>query len=213
MIYAENIFICLAAPLLVSLPFLRGTSRFFIWHFTMGMAVCLVCAYFNSFFTVLGGHDNLDAVIIVAPIVEEIGKFLPLLYITVLFAPNHRRMMDSAMAIGTGFATFENVCYLTLVDTGDLMGMVLRGLTVGAMHIGSTAFMGASLSYSRRENWPKFTAIFGVISIAIVYHAVYNLLVSFPGPARWAGYIVPLLFALWLKMFPLRLTADEAQPA
>lgn len=213
MIYAENIFICLAAPLLVSLLFLRAGSRRFALHFTIGMAVCLLSAYFNSFISATSGSDSLDAVIVIAPMVEEIGKFLPLLYVMMMAEPSPRRLLDTALAMGVGFATFENACYLTLVDTGDLLNMVLRGLAVGAMHIGSTAFMGASLSYSRQAGWPKATAMMGVVSISIVYQAVYNLLVSFPGPMRWLGYVVPLLFALWLRLFPMRVPPAPEQQA
>ena len=50
MTYIENIFICLAIPMILSLLFTRGRQRMFTLFVIVGMAVCLFSAYVSSFF-------------------------------------------------------------------------------------------------------------------------------------------------------------------
>lgn len=50
MTYIENIFLCLALPLILSLFFMKGRVRRYALFLTVGMAVCLLSAYVNSFF-------------------------------------------------------------------------------------------------------------------------------------------------------------------
>ena len=55
MIYAENILICIAVPLLVSLLFIRGHARRFAAAFLIGMGVCLISAYISGFIGMVAG--------------------------------------------------------------------------------------------------------------------------------------------------------------
>ena len=51
MTYIENIFLCLAIPMILSLFFTKGTGTEAITLFaTVGMGICLLSAYVNSFF-------------------------------------------------------------------------------------------------------------------------------------------------------------------
>ena len=50
MIYIENIFVCLAIPLLLCILFMGGRTRTFMLFMITGMGVCLLSAYVNSFF-------------------------------------------------------------------------------------------------------------------------------------------------------------------
>ena len=50
MTYIENIFLCLALPLILSLFFMKGRVRRYALFLTVGMAVCLLSAYVSSFF-------------------------------------------------------------------------------------------------------------------------------------------------------------------
>ena len=46
MIYAENILLCIAIPLVISLLFVRGDVRRYTAAFLFGMGVCLIAAAF-----------------------------------------------------------------------------------------------------------------------------------------------------------------------
>ena len=50
MIYIENIFVCLAIPLVLCILFIGGRTRIFMLFMMAGMSVCLLSAYVNSFF-------------------------------------------------------------------------------------------------------------------------------------------------------------------
>ena len=113
MTFIENIFVCLALPLILSLLFTRGRARSFPLFVVAGMSVCLLSAYVSSFFMGYCGADARVAVIEITPVCEEILKLLPLLFYLLIFEPKPRELPGAALAIAVGFATFENVCYLT----------------------------------------------------------------------------------------------------
>ncbi len=48
MTYIENVFLCLATPLILSLFFSSGRARRFTLFMTVGMTVCLLSAYASS---------------------------------------------------------------------------------------------------------------------------------------------------------------------
>ena len=50
MMYIENIFICIAVPMLLSLLFIPGEARKYTFFVTTGMGMCMLSAYVNSFF-------------------------------------------------------------------------------------------------------------------------------------------------------------------
>ena len=210
MIAAEGVLIALAMAMLAVLPVARQETRRVLVCQVAGMLACLLGAYINTFLAFLMGLDSLDAAVVVAPMVEEVFKYLPLVFYVVVFEPERRRILDAALAIGAGFALFETSAHLMQAAPGALPHLLLRGLSAGAMHTGCTAIVGLTLSFSREAGWPRFTAMAGVLCIAIIYHAIYNLLVSFPGPLRFLGYALPLTVALLAGIASLRRVRPRA---
>lgn len=87
MTYIENIFVCITAPLLVAAFCLgRKHLRFFLFTFA-GMGACLLSAYVNTFFAALYEAPVFNATAEIAPMVEEVMKFLPLLFYLLVFDP------------------------------------------------------------------------------------------------------------------------------
>ena len=76
MIFAENILICIALPILISLAFIHGSARRFAASFLVGMGVCLLAAYISGFINVASSMGAEDTAIFISPIVEEMMKFL-----------------------------------------------------------------------------------------------------------------------------------------
>ncbi len=101
-----------------------------------GMTACLLSAYVSSFAANAAGADLADAAYEISPAVEETIKSLPLLFYFLVFEPDKRAVLNGAMLIAVGFATFENVCFLTSYGTADLLRLVMRGFGTGAMHVG-----------------------------------------------------------------------------
>ena len=56
MIYSENVWVCLAVPLLLTLFFLRDKARQFVLNFLLGMAACLLGAYVSGFVDAASGR-------------------------------------------------------------------------------------------------------------------------------------------------------------
>ena len=77
MIYSENILICIAVPLIVSMLFIQGNARRFVFGFLVGMATCLLAAYISGYIDLVAGNGRDWTAVYVSPIVEEIMKLLP----------------------------------------------------------------------------------------------------------------------------------------
>ena len=88
MSYIENIFICLAAPILLAIPCLRREGRGSLIFVVAGMTSCLFSAYVSTFLAGVVGADLITASNEISPAVEEIMKMLPLLFVLFLFSPD-----------------------------------------------------------------------------------------------------------------------------
>ncbi len=195
MIYAENILLCIAVPLVLSLFFLRGAVRRFVLSFLAGMGVCLVAAYISGFIDLASGMGESETAIFISPIVEEFMKMLPLLFVLFLFETDDASFLSAAIGVGAGFATFENCCYILSSGAGSLSYILIRGLAVGVMHIVSVLATGFALNLARRFRMLSLAGVAGALSISMIFHALYNLLVSRPGVSSVVGYALPLLAA------------------
>ena len=195
MIYAENIFLCIAAPLILSLFFLRKNGRRFAAFFLIGMGVCLLAAYISGFIHQAAGLDKDETSIFISPIVEEILKMIPLLFFLFGFAPTDEAFLDGAIGIGVGFATFENCCYILSAGAESLPYILIRGLAVGVMHLVSTLVVARGLILTRRHQMLSTPGIMGALTLSMIFHALYNLLVSQPGLSSVIGYSLPMLAA------------------
>ena len=193
MTYIENIFLCLALPMLLSLLFTSGSPRRFTLFVVLGMATCLLSAYVSSFF--MGRHQcsAVTTAIEIAPVCEEILKLLPLLLYFLIFEPDSHKLTPAAIGIAVGFATFENVCYLIQNGADRFSFIFFRGFGTGAMHVLCGLIMGGGLAYTWRRTWLKIAGTCGLLGAAITFHAIYNLLIAYGGAAQYIAYALPVL--------------------
>ena len=204
MIYSENVFLCLFIPLMITIIFLRGLARKVIEAFVFGMASCLMSAYISGFAKVLLGLSVEDTAVYISPMIEETMKFLPVLFILFVLDADDNELFVTSVAIGAGFATFENICYL--LSTGDMkMSFVLiRGLAVGIMHVSSITVLVGTIIIIRHYKAISFPALSGALAISSSIHALYNLLVSKPGISSEIGYAMPFIFSILIYSFTRR---------
>lgn len=193
MTYIENIFVCLAIPLILSLFFIKGRSRFFTLFVTLGMGICLLSAYVSSFFMRMYDIDAAVTAMEITPVCEEVMKLLPILLYFWIFEPKAERLPAAAIAVAVGFATFENVCYLTENGAENFTFLLIRGISAGALHILCGIFAGSGISHVFRRKWLALTGTVGILGACIGFHAIYNLLVIAEGAWRMAGYFFPSL--------------------
>lgn len=196
--YIENIFLCLSVPLILSLLFRNGKQQAFTIFVILGMGCCLLSAYVSSFFTGYYHAGTTVAIMEITPVCEETLKFLPLLFYLLVFEPDKRDVISPAIGIAVGFATFENVCYLTENGAADFSYILIRGASAGSLHLLCGIALGCGIAYVFQKKWIMITGIIGALGACVVFHGIYNILITAKG--RWGliGYLFPifLIFAL-----------------
>ena len=193
MTYIENVFVCIAGPLLLA-TFFMGKKYYGVFFFCIaGMGACLLSAYVNTFFAKLYNADFINATTQIAPVVEEIMKLLPLLFYLLVFEPKPKKINMAVLIVATSFATFENICYLIENGAAQLSFILIRGFGTGAMHIVCGAIASYGIVYVWQYSWLKIAGTFGLLGAAINFHAIYNLLIAHGGITQYIAYALPVL--------------------
>ena len=94
------------------------------------------------------GAENVS--IFLSPIIEEIMKLLPVLFYLSLYEPKDAELLQAAVGIGAGFATFENCCYVLSNGAQNLSYVLIRGSAVGVMHLVSMVALAFGLHLLKR---------------------------------------------------------------
>ncbi len=200
--YIENIYICLAAPILVATFLIANRGRAALIFILAGMTACLLSSYISTFAAGLAGMEMTVASYEIAPVVEEVMKFLPVLFYLLVFDADQKNSIMGTLLVAVGFATFENVCFLTSYGSGNLLRLVIRGFGTGAMHVmcGMVVSVGLFLLWERPRL--RMAGVFALLCFVIRFHAIFNLLVNQSGAVFWIGSLIPLTFmVLWLLFF------------
>ena len=196
-------YLAASLPLFFLLIFLESGQRrilaFLIWGLTAA-----VISYFLSIglAEVLAGSTVLPDVTI-APVVEEFVKALPLFVLLLAFGRRYsKELLVLAMASGFGFAILENYVYISNVmlgGAGAIAYAVVRGITTSVMHGCMTAIIGYGifLTYGfEKRSLPPI--LFGLYTVAVTIHALYNLLVGHSEYGRLLAIGLPLLLFVLL---------------
>ena len=192
----ENIYVCLAAPLLLAILCLRREGRRSLIFVLSGMTACLLSAYVSSYAAGVTNTNLLTASYEIAPAVEEIMKFLPIVFYLVVFEPDKKYAVSGTLMIAVGFATFENVCFLTSYGTADLLRLVIRGFGTGAMHVVCGMMVAAGLFFLWDWAWLQAVGALGLLCFVITFHAIFNVFVNQSGAVFWVGSAFPLAMVL-----------------
>jgi RsiW-degrading membrane proteinase PrsW (M82 family) len=202
MIYVENMFVCFVAPLIIAFFLLRGEARRFIGFYVLGLLVCLLSAYINSYLAaILTGNVGYatmtegQTVIQLTPIIEEVMKALPVFLFAAIASPKQGSIVSVSLAVGLGFATFENICYITRQGAGDFIFALIRGFSAGVMHAVCAAILGYGLAFVCNCGRMAYPGAFALLCASSTFHGIYNLLVAGDGAMRTAGYVIPLVTA------------------
>ena len=201
MSYIENIYVCLAAPLLLAILCLKRDGRRALFFLLAGMTACLLSAYVSAFFAGVAGTDLITASHEIAPAVEETVKFLPLLFYLLIFEPKKKKAVTGSLLVAVGFATFENVCFLTSHDTSDFPSLLIRGFGTGAMHVVCGIVVAVGLFFLWDQLWLRSVGALALLCFVITYHAIFNVFVNQSGLIFWIGSAIPLMTVLLYLLF------------
>jgi RsiW-degrading membrane proteinase PrsW (M82 family) len=205
----ENTYICLAAPLLLAILCLRKDQRRALVFLLAGMSVCLLSAHISAFLTVALGVDPNAATYTISPVVEEFMKFLPILFYLMVFEPKQKRAINGILLVAVGFATFENVCFLTSYGTGNLLQLLIRGFGAGAMHVLCAAVVAVGLFFMWDRIWLRMVGTLGLLCFTITFHGIFNIF-AIQGPTvSLIGSLAPMaLIVVYLVFIRRRVAMD-----
>ncbi len=199
--YIENTYICLAAPLLLAVICMRKEARRSLSFILSGMTSCLLSAYVSTFLAGVSNSDLAAASYEISPVVEEIMKLLPLLFYLLVFEPEEKTVISGALMISVGFATFENVCFLTSYGTSEFFRLVIRGFGTGAMHVVSGMVIATGLFFLWDQKRLRLVGVFALLCFVTTFHAIFNIFVNQNGAIFWIGALIPLVTVLSYLIF------------
>ena len=201
MSYIENTYICLIAPLLLAILCLRREARRSLLFVASGMTCCLLSAYVSTFIAGVLEVDLISASHEIAPVVEEIMKFLPMVFYVLVFEPEKKIVVAGTLLVAVGFATFENVCFVASYGTSQLLRLVIRGFGTGAMHVvcGVLVSVGAYFLWDRP--WLRVVGSLALLCFVVTFHAIFNVVVNQTGIVFWIGSAVPMTLVLFYALF------------
>lgn len=186
------IFICLAAPLSMMLFLLKGRPRVLLAFLLSGMFMCLLAGEINGLILHETDLSVRFITINISPVVEELLKALPVIPVAFLTDPKKRSLPGLAVAVGVGFATLENTCFLFDASASLPAGLILsRGFGAGMMHGVSTLAVGYSMTVIRNDRKLSVSGTVAALSAAVIYHSIYNIMVQSAYPLT--GILLPLV--------------------
>ena len=199
--YIENIYVCLAAPILVAILCLRNEGKRSLSFVLAGMTCCLLSAYVSTFLAGVSSVTQSAAGYEIAPVVEEIMKILPVLFYVLVFEPDRRSVISGTLMVSVGFATFENVCFLTSYGTSELLRLAIRGFGTGSMHVVCGMIVSIGIYYLWGRDWLGFVGLFALLCFVVTLHAVFNIFVNQTGTVFWIGSLFPLAVVFTYLIF------------
>lgn len=193
------ILICIAVPLLLLMTLLDSRSRLLTGFMLLGMVMAVSAYEINSTIQLTFWMSAQEISVKVAPVMEEILKALPVLFFALAISDDRKTLLPLSMAVGIGFAILENTFLLiTYLDQVSLGWAVIRGISTSLSHGFCTLTVGYGMTFIRKQKKLFYTGIFGLLSLAMTFHAVFNLLIQ--SEYDWIGMMMPICLYLlfWL---------------
>ena len=189
------VFICFALPFLLGIPIVRKQTRQVLLFTFIGMCCCLFISEVNGLMNSLIGQDLFYVTTNITPLTEELIKMLPILIYAVFISSERQTLLTIAFMTGLGFALLENSTILveTVVVHGsiDILWALIRTLGAGLLHSLCTTAVGVGISFIRDQKKIFLCGSFALLSLAIVYHSVYNTLIQ--SDYKYLGAAMPML--------------------
>ena len=172
------LFVSIFIPILLLTLLVEKRARLPMVFMLFGIFISVFAAELNGLLVQLLQMDIYDITVVVTPITEELLKALPILYYAVVISDNRQELFMGSMATGIGFAVLENAYYLLNYQSFEMLSAIIRAFGSGLMHGMCTLLVGVGISFVKRKRKLFAVGTFGMLSTAIVYHGIYNILIQ-----------------------------------
>ena len=205
------LFICILAPLLLTLPLMKGASRRVMLYIIIGICSSLFVSEING--KILSSLDNqmLFVTTTITPVTEEIVKALPVLIYAFLFSDDREKLLPLAFATGIGFALFENtVILIQSIDNVSILWAIIRGFSTALMQGICTAAVGYGMGYVKKKKKLFISGTFALLALAIIYHGLFNMLVQSTN-LQYVGFFMPAVTYIPLIIYLVFFVRNKKQ--
>ena len=193
------LFISIFVPILLMANLIEKKARLPILFVLAGMFFSVFAAEVNGLLRNILPLSEYELTIIATPITEEFLKALPVLFYALIISDKRETLFTASMATGIGFAVLENSYYLLNAATWNILDGVIRAFGTGLMHGMCTLLVGVGISFVKKKRKIFWVGTFALLSTAITYHGIYNMLVQ--SPYKMIGYLLPIStyipFLIW----------------
>ena len=206
-------FVSVFVPIMLMACLIEKKARQPIIFVLIGIFVSVFASEVNGLLSVLLPMDVFKITVIVTPITEEILKAIPILVYATAFVPKKEKIFTAAMAVGIGFAVLENAYYLLNDASFNMIDAIIRAFGAGLMHGMCTLLIGVGVSFVKKKRKMFVVGTFALMSTAITYHGIYNMLVQ--SDFEIIGYLLPIStytpFLVWRIKNKAKITKNKIQ--
>ena len=195
------LFICITIPLTLMACLIEKKPRRIVIFFIIGICSAVFASEVNGILTYLIPLELSDFTVRVTPVTEEIIKTIPVLFYAKEISDKKETLITVSLAVGIGFAVMENTYILTQnIEYISILWAVMRGFGTGIMHGICTFLVGTGFTFANKNKKLFVVGTFALLSLAITYHSVFNMLVQ--SDFKYVGAALPIItyvpFALWV---------------
>ena len=193
-------FIAITVSLALMLPLMEKKLRRLVVFMIAGIFSGLFVSELNNILLGAFHYDIFFVTTTITPVTEEIVKMLPILFFAIMASDDRSTLIPISFAVGVGFALLENVVILTQnVENVTILWALVRGFGSGLVHGICTVMVGWGISYIKKRRKFFYCGTFALLSAAIIYHAIYNLLVQ--SQYQDVGILLPTITYIPIILF------------
>ena len=200
------LFVSVFVPILLMALLVEKKARLPIIFMLTGIFVSVFASEVNGVLSKTLSMDTYSITVVVTPITEELLKGFPILYYAIIISDKRENLFTASMATGVGFAVLENAYYLLSYPNFNMFSAIIRAFGAGLMHGMCTLLVGVGVSFVKKKRKLFAVGTFGLLSTAIVYHGIYNILIQ--SKYSIVGALLPIAtyipFFIWRLRFKHR---------
>lgn len=202
------LFVSVFVPILLMACLIEKKARQPIIFVLIGIFVSVFASEVNGLLCSLLPMSIYEITIIVTPITEEILKAIPILIFATVFYAKKEALFTASMAVGIGFAVLENAYYLLNYPTFNMFDAIIRAFGAGLMHGMCTLLVGVGISFVKKQHKIFVVGTFALLSTAITYHGIYNMLIQSNYQA--IGFLLPISTYIPFVVWRLKIKKNKA---